>query len=236
MTPPVQPRQVKIDPPPYRPVAQHHFHPERTTDPSVHSRASRRDLPRAEGIARMAEYFAELRAKRSTYLFLPIVSRIDRHQLGPLPRHFELDRTMAEFHHVSLATLVRQIFVLARERDLFFHALLTLHWGTGLERQIGPGELAGMVAHQLNPTRRSPPSAPMPPAMTPRPAPSPCSRRSAPHGTAPCSSRPCSSPKTSSPDPSTSSMPSRSRSASTERGGPPKGSLVPAGRPAPTCG
>jgi hypothetical protein len=45
--------------------------PNATTDPSVHSTASRRDLPRAEGTARMAEYFAELRAKRSTYLFLP---------------------------------------------------------------------------------------------------------------------------------------------------------------------
>ena len=113
----------------------------------------RRDLPRAAAAARMADYFEELVAKRSTYLFLPIVSRIDRHQLGPLPQHLELDRTMAEFGHASLATLVRQIFVLApslaRERDLFFHALLTLHWGTGLERQIGPQELAGMVAHQL---------------------------------------------------------------------------------------
>jgi hypothetical protein len=113
----------------------------------------RRDLPRAAAATRMADYFEELVAKRSTYLFLPIVSRIDRHQLGPLPRHLELDRTMAEFHHASLATVVRQIFVfapsLARERDLFFHALLTLHWGTGLERQIGPQELAAMVAHQL---------------------------------------------------------------------------------------
>jgi len=113
----------------------------------------RHDLPRAAAATRMADYFEELVAKRSTYFFLPIVSRIDRHQLGPLPQHLELDRTMVEFHHASLATLVRQIFVLtpslARERDLFFHALLTLHWGTGLERQIGPQELAGMVAHQL---------------------------------------------------------------------------------------
>jgi hypothetical protein len=49
--------------------------------------------------------------------------------------------------------VVRQIFVLApglaRERDLFFHALLTSTWGTGIERQVGPQELAGMVAHQL---------------------------------------------------------------------------------------
>jgi hypothetical protein len=49
--------------------------------------------------------------------------------------------------------VVRQIFILApglaRERDLFFHALLTSTWGTGIERQVGPQELAGMVAHQL---------------------------------------------------------------------------------------
>jgi len=38
---------------------------------------------------------------------------------------------------------------LARERDLFFHALLTLHWGTGLERQIGPRSSPAWVAHQL---------------------------------------------------------------------------------------
>jgi hypothetical protein len=123
----------------------------------------RRDLPRAEGTARMAEYFEELVAKHSTYLFLPIVSRIDRHQRGPLPRQLELDRTMVEFGHASLATVVRQIFVLtpslARERDLFFHALLTLHWGTGLERQIGPQELAGMVAHQLRQLYQQPDEA-----------------------------------------------------------------------------
>ena len=113
----------------------------------------RHDLPRAAAATRMADYFEELVAKRSTYFFLPIVSRIDRHQLGPLPQHLELDRTMVEFHHASLATLVRQIFVLtpslARERDLFFHALLTLHWGTGLERQIGPRSSPAWVAHQL---------------------------------------------------------------------------------------
>lgn len=62
----------------------------------------RRDLRRAAAVSRMADYFEELRAKRSTYLFLPIVSRIDRHQLGPLPQHLELDRTMVEFHHASL--------------------------------------------------------------------------------------------------------------------------------------
>ena len=48
----------------------------------------RRDLPRAGVAGRMASYFGELAAKRGTYLFLPIVSRIDRHQLGPCPGGF----------------------------------------------------------------------------------------------------------------------------------------------------
>ena len=59
----------------------------------------RRDLPRAEVAGRMASYFGELAAKRGTYLFLPVVSRIDRHQLGPLPRQLDLDRTMADYSH-----------------------------------------------------------------------------------------------------------------------------------------
>jgi hypothetical protein len=53
----------------------------------------RHDLPRAAAAARMADYFEELVAKRSTYLFLPIVSRIDRHQLKPPPQQLVLDRT-----------------------------------------------------------------------------------------------------------------------------------------------
>jgi hypothetical protein len=57
-----------------------------------------RDLPRAEIAGRMTAYFSELAAKRATYLFLPIVSRIDRHQLGPLPQQLELDRTISDYN------------------------------------------------------------------------------------------------------------------------------------------
>lgn len=113
----------------------------------------RRDLPRAEVAARMVAYFGELDAKRSTYLFLPIVSRIDRHQLGPLPRHLELDRTMADYSSSRQATAVRQLFLaapgLARERDLFFHALLTGGWDSGVNKVVSGQELSVLAARQL---------------------------------------------------------------------------------------
>jgi hypothetical protein len=113
----------------------------------------RRDLPRAEVAGRMAAYFGELAAKRGTYLFLPIVSRIDRHQLGPLPQRLQLDRTMADYSLSRQATAVRQLFMLApgiaRERDLFFHALLTGSWNSGVEKVVSPQELSGMAAPQL---------------------------------------------------------------------------------------
>ena len=40
----------------------------------------RADVPRSDTGRRMIAFFEELSAKRSTYLFLPVVSRIDRHQ------------------------------------------------------------------------------------------------------------------------------------------------------------
>ena len=113
----------------------------------------RRDLPRAKMAGRMASYFGELGAKRGTYLFLPVVSRIDRHQLGPLSRQLELDRTMADYSQSRQTASVRQLFALApgmaRERDLFFHALLTGNWGSGVDKAVNPQELSGMAARQL---------------------------------------------------------------------------------------
>ena len=113
----------------------------------------RRDLPRADVAGGMASYFGELATKHGTYLFLPVVSRIDRHQLGPLPRQLDLDRTMADYSHSRQAASVRQLFLLApgmtRERDLFFHALLTGSWGSGVDKVLSPQELSGMAARQL---------------------------------------------------------------------------------------
>ncbi len=47
----------------------------------------RTTLPRGEIGGRMAAFFGELTEKRSTYLFLPVTARIDRHQskAGSLP-------------------------------------------------------------------------------------------------------------------------------------------------------
>lgn len=113
----------------------------------------RRDLPRAEMAGRMTAYFDELDAKRSTYLFLPIVSRIDRHQLGPLPRQLELDRTMADYSFSRQAAAVRQLFLAApgleRERDLFFHALHTSGWASGIDKVVSGQELSVLAARQL---------------------------------------------------------------------------------------
>lgn len=113
----------------------------------------RRDLPHAEVAGRMAAYFGELDAKRSTYLFLPIVSRVDRHQLGPLPQDLELDRTMADYTFSRQAAAVRQLFLaapdLTRERDLFFHALLTGGWGSGVDKVVSGQELSVLAARQL---------------------------------------------------------------------------------------
>lgn len=113
----------------------------------------RRDLPRAEVAGHMAAYFGELATKRSTYLFLPIVSRIDRHQLGPMFQQLELDRTMADYGQSRQAEAVRRLFEPAsqasRERDLFFHALFTACWDARIDRVVGAQELAGIAAEQL---------------------------------------------------------------------------------------
>ena len=101
----------------------------------------------------MAAYFGEIAAKRSSYLLLSIVSRIDRHQLGPLPRRLELDRTMADFGQTRQAAAVGPLFApapgLSRARDLFFHAILTASWDTGNRKVVGAQELAGIAARQL---------------------------------------------------------------------------------------
>lgn len=113
----------------------------------------RSDLPRAEVAGLMAAYFGEMAAKQSTYLFLPVVSRIDRHQIGPLPLRLKLDRTMIDYSQSRQAAAVRQLFkpapAAARERDLFFHALLIATWDTGIDQVVGAQELAGTAARQL---------------------------------------------------------------------------------------
>jgi hypothetical protein len=64
------------------------------------------ELPRSQGAVRMARYFEEIAAKRSAYLFLPIVSRVDRHQAKQRPpERLELDALGEEWgrHAVRLS-------------------------------------------------------------------------------------------------------------------------------------
>lgn len=113
----------------------------------------RSDLPRAEVAGRMETYFGELATKRSTYLFLPVVARIDRHQLGPLPQRLELDRTMVDYGQSRQAAAVHRLFEpapgITREHDLLFHALFTASWDTGAYEVVSVQELADRAAGQL---------------------------------------------------------------------------------------
>ena len=109
-------------------------------------------FPATESRQRLLRYFEELLAKRGTYLFLPVVSRIERHQAGPLPASLELDMLMETFEDSQAGLLVRQMFALApqviRERNVFLLALLTQSWG---QRQVfrGQSQFHEAVAGQL---------------------------------------------------------------------------------------
>jgi len=113
---------------------------------------TREAFPASASRRRLLGYFEELLAKRGTYLFLPIVSRIERHQAGPLPASLELDTLMEAFENSQAGSLVRQMFALApratRERNVFLLALLTQGWG---QRQVfsAPHQLYEAVASQL---------------------------------------------------------------------------------------
>lgn len=112
----------------------------------------RAQFPPSDTRRRLLLHFDELHEKRGTYLFLPIVSRIERHQAGPLPVTLHLDAIMDAFGTVSSAALVRQAFALApkagRERNVFFLALLTRSWGRDHVFDA-PNEFYSTVAAQL---------------------------------------------------------------------------------------
>lgn len=113
---------------------------------------ARNDFPPSVSRQRLLNYFEELHAKRSAYLLLPIVSRIEQHQNAPLPLALRLDGLMDEFRNHPSGALVRQAFAAApcakRERNAFLLALLTQGWG---RRQVfgNPTELNEVVAAQL---------------------------------------------------------------------------------------
>lgn len=125
------------------------------TDTGRLAAAIRRELSHSQGVARMARYFEEIAAKRSTHLFLPAVSRVDRHQAGRRPPEcLQLDALGAEWGDTSLGRIARQAFATApagttaRERDAFMLALMTAGWGRGTRVMGGP-ELLDTAAVQL---------------------------------------------------------------------------------------
>lgn len=65
----------------------------------------------------------------------------------------DVERGAMAYSHSRQAASVRQLFVLApgmaRERDLFFHALLTGSWDSGVDKVVCPQELSDMAARQL---------------------------------------------------------------------------------------
>lgn len=124
------------------------------SDPDALIALVRSDLPRSDVSRRMVAYFGELAAKRSTYMFLPVVSRIDHHQsatsaaaLGSL----RLDGITGRWGDTALSEFAAMSFALApeltRERDALYLALLTGRWGrVGL---VTGTELSSQAAGQL---------------------------------------------------------------------------------------
>ena len=96
----------------------------------------RSEFPKSKNIAGQLRYFEEISDKGCRYLFLPIVSRIARHQApGPIPAALMLDEIQAEYGHLSAAGIARMTFALApsytRERDAFLVAVIGETWGKG---------------------------------------------------------------------------------------------------------
>ncbi|WP_299656738.1 hypothetical protein [uncultured Jannaschia sp.] len=95
-------------------------------------------LPRGATGARMVAFFEELAAKRSTYLFLPVVSRIDRHQSegGRLPiGALKVDGLADRHADRNYGQIVRGMYAggpeIARDRDVFLLAVMVVLWDAG---------------------------------------------------------------------------------------------------------
>lgn len=109
-----------------------------TTDMPALLQEIRAALPRGQAGERMIAFFSELAEKRSTYLFLPVVSRIDRHQGGtdPLqPGALRVDGLSERHADRHYGQVVRSMFAggpeLAREQDVFLLAALVVLWNEG---------------------------------------------------------------------------------------------------------
>ncbi len=93
------------------------------------------ELPRSEGAVRMKRYFEEIAEKRGSFLFLPAVFGVDRHQGKPLPDRLLIDGVFDELGHMKAADLVREAFAHLpnsdRARNAFLVALCIDGWGKG---------------------------------------------------------------------------------------------------------
>ncbi len=114
----------------------------------------RAEFPNSKNIADQLRYFEEISDKGCRYLFLPIVSRIARHQApGPIPPVLKLDKIQAEYGTLSAAGMARTAFALApsytRERDAFLVAVIGEMWGKGNRSITSQALLAATAINEL---------------------------------------------------------------------------------------
>jgi hypothetical protein len=123
----------------------------------------RADLPRGATGRHMVAFFEELSAKQATYLFLPIVAAIDRHQSGdgPItPGSLEVDglteRNAAKL--VNLRELYAALPGRGRQADIFTLAMFVAAWDRSPWSPNGP-ELTNVLAVQLRQLWEAPDAA-----------------------------------------------------------------------------
>lgn len=113
----------------------------------------RTDFSASPSRERILNYFDELAEKQSTYLFLPVVSSIDRHQASATEPPLLVDDIMPRIGSGTVGSLVQQAFLLApgatRQRAVFLLALTTQNWGRKQMVQTSAAELSKLAATQL---------------------------------------------------------------------------------------
>lgn len=107
----------------------------------------RKDFPDSPTRKGIISFFEEIKRKGSAYLFLPVVSSIDRHQTPGLPPVFQIDDLTHRMRSNGLVQEVMHVFSATpnsdRETAIYLLALFTQSWRTGQEIRTGP------VVHKL---------------------------------------------------------------------------------------
>lgn len=126
------------------------------TDAAALVKVVRTALPRSRTARRMISFFEELEAKGATYLFLPVVSRIDRHQSrdgAPPSGALRIDGFSERHAQTEPGLFTRVAFALApekqRERDLFQLALTLEVLAGGPDALQSPSALLRQTREQL---------------------------------------------------------------------------------------